>query len=63
MLKMESFYLLMYDMIRGDMVSVYWKAIICFNSVFFKTVFIIWVVFLGKLRIKDVIRSWGILTD
>lgn len=41
-----------YKKIRGDFEKVFWKNIICCNKSFLKTVFIIWMVLWGKLRIK-----------
>lgn len=52
-----------YYLLRGDVFKVFWKFIVGGNYVFFKIIFIIWLMLRGRVRIKDILRSWNVVED
>lgn len=52
-----------YKCLRGLYDKVVWKSIICDNNGIFKVMFIVWMVFWGKLRIRDIVSKWGVIID
>lgn len=52
-----------YYVLRGNHAKVPWKSIICDNISPPKATFIAWIALWGKLRTKDLIRSWEVTTD
>lgn len=51
----KFFIMKIYYIFKEFIKKVFWNDIVCFNYEFLKLVFMVWVVLLGKLRIKDVV--------
>lgn len=52
-----------YNIIRGDHDSIAWKSITCDNPGPPKADFITWLALWGKLKTRDILARWGVITD
>lgn len=52
-----------YIVIRGNVMKVFWRDIICFNFGVFRINIITWFVLYSKIRIKDIVVVWGLFID
>lgn len=48
-----------YKLLRGPVVNVPWRGIVCLNVACPKQTFILWLALLGRMRTKDVLINWG----
>ncbi|XP_060190500.1 uncharacterized protein LOC132619685 [Lycium barbarum] len=61
LVKKEKFHIqAAYIALRGPVTEVAWSSLICHSVASPRTVFILWLALLGRLRTQDLLIKWGI---